>query len=123
MLTPTRMFSFFLSLFLLMSHQFQVTQARIFSCAAAFAYCETCQTACNAGWVTCMSSAGLVAGATVGIGGVVIAAGCSLLQCSCMNVCYHSRECVPHQSLKMHKNSRSSIGLGVHFSKLIELQK
>ncbi len=62
-------------------------EAGIISCAAGLVYYGTCQTACNAGWVTCMSGAGLVAGATVGVGGVVAAAGCSVAQGACMATC------------------------------------
>ena len=73
----------FLSLILLANE----AQAGVFSCAAVLAYYGTCQTACNAGWVTCMSGAGLVAGATLGVGGGVAAIGCSVAQGACMAAC------------------------------------
>ena len=50
-----------------------------------------CYTACNAGYVVCMSSSGLVAGATGPVGWwawlTSAAAGCSLAQGTCMAAC------------------------------------
>ena len=50
-----------------------------------------CQTACNAGWVTCMSASGLVAGTTGPVGWWAwltgAAASCSAIQGACMAAC------------------------------------
>jgi hypothetical protein len=47
-----------------------------------------CYTACNAGYVTCMTNAGLVAGVAAGPVGLTGAAlGCSLIQGACMGAC------------------------------------
>mmetsp|Transcript_28911 Transcript_28911/g.52373 ORF Transcript_28911/g.52373 Transcript_28911/m.52373 type:complete len:98 (-) Transcript_28911:121-414(-) len=84
MLPIVKLSSFLFLPILLLAHQ---AQAGVFSCAAGLVYYGTCQTACNAGWVTCMSGAGLVAGVTLGIGGVVGAVGCSVAQGACMAIC------------------------------------
>jgi len=58
---------------------------------AGFATIGLCYTACNAGYVTCMSGSGLVAGTTGPVGWwawlTSAAAGCSAVQGSCMAMC------------------------------------
>eukprot|EP00984_Skeletonema_dohrnii_P013082 scaffold5388_cov151-Skeletonema_dohrnii-CCMP3373.AAC.2 len=53
--------------------------------------CAACYTACNAGYVTCMSASGLVAGTTGPVGwwawATSAAAGCSAVQGVCMAAC------------------------------------
>mmetsp|Transcript_11582 Transcript_11582/g.17357 ORF Transcript_11582/g.17357 Transcript_11582/m.17357 type:complete len:89 (+) Transcript_11582:108-374(+) len=53
--------------------------------------CAACYTACNAGYVTCMSASGLVAGTTGPVGwwawATSAAAGCSAVQGVCMTAC------------------------------------
>jgi hypothetical protein len=46
-----------------------------------------CYTACNAGYVSCMSSAGLVAGVSGPVGLTGAAATCSAVQGTCMAAC------------------------------------
>jgi len=55
--------------------------------AGPLAY-AACQTACNIGWVTCYSTAGLAAGTiTGGLGAPIAAAACNLAQGACMAAC------------------------------------
>ncbi|CAG8595072.1 2363_t:CDS:2 [Scutellospora calospora] len=47
-----------------------------------------CQTACNAGWVSCYAAAGLVAGTvTGGLGAPAAAILCNVAQGACMAAC------------------------------------
>ena len=50
-----------------------------------------CYTACNAGWCACMTASGLVAGTTGPVGWYAwatgAAAGCSVIQGTCMAAC------------------------------------
>ncbi|KAG9299824.1 hypothetical protein G9A89_003368 [Geosiphon pyriformis] len=47
-----------------------------------------CQTACNAGWVSCYATAGLVAGTVSGgLAAPLAAAGCNVAQGLCMAAC------------------------------------
>jgi hypothetical protein len=50
-----------------------------------------CYTACNTGWVACLSSSGIVAGTTGPVGWwawlTSAAAGCSAVQGACMTAC------------------------------------
>ena len=61
------------------------------TCAAGIAGYGTCQTACNAGWVTCLSFYGVVAGAAGPVGWFAwLASGpaaCSAAQGVCMAAC------------------------------------
>ena len=63
----------------------------IVSCAAGTAFYGTCQTACNAGWVTCLAGYGVVAGAVGPVGWYAWLtsgpAACSAAQGVCMAVC------------------------------------
>eukprot|EP01083_Nonionella_stella_P279394 950467_1 len=66
-------------------------EAGPFTCAAGMAFYATCQTACNAGWVTCMGASGLVAGTTGPVGwwawATSAAGACSAVQGVCMGAC------------------------------------
>ncbi|UJR18668.1 hypothetical protein I4U23_005576 [Adineta vaga] len=56
--------------------------------AAALGGYGLCQTACNAAWVSCYASVGLVAGASTGGAALPLAAiGCNSLQGVCMASC------------------------------------
>lgn len=58
---------------------------------AAGSAVAACYSACNAGYVTCMASSGLVAGVTGPVGWYAwltsAAASCSLVQATCMSAC------------------------------------
>ena len=77
--------------FILLSSHFRVIEAGVLTCAAGLAYYGTCQTACNAGYVACMTASGLVAGTTGPVGWwawlTSAAAGCSAVQGTCMAAC------------------------------------
>ena len=66
-------------------------KAGVISCAAGIAFYGSCQTACNVGYVGCMSASGLVAGTTGPVGWwawLTSAAGaCSATQGLCMAGC------------------------------------
>ena len=63
----------------------------VLTCAAGMAAYGTCQTACNAGWVTCLALNGVVAGAGGPVGWFAwltsAPAACSAVQGVCMAAC------------------------------------
>lgn len=73
------------------SNTIEQIEAGPISCAAGLAFYGTCQTACNAGYMACMASSGLVAGSTGPVGWwawlTSAAAGCSAIQGTCMATC------------------------------------
>ncbi|VEN50320.1 unnamed protein product [Callosobruchus maculatus] len=64
-----------------------VAQCQAGPIGAIVAY-GACQTACNAGYVTCCTAAGATAGTfTLGLGIPAALAGCSVIQGVCMAAC------------------------------------
>ena len=77
--------------YLLIAHQVQNADAGLLTCAVGVTYYGTCQTACNAGYVTCLAAAGVVAGATGPVGWYAwltsAPVACPAAQGGCMAAC------------------------------------
>ena len=73
------------------AQQVKEADGGVLTCAAGLAYYGTCQTACNAGYVTCLAVAGVVAGTTGPVGWYAwltsAPAACSAAQGACMAAC------------------------------------
>ena len=87
---PRRSLQLALCLFVFVQ-QVKEVDGGVLTCASGLAYYGTCQTACNAGYMTCLAAAGVVAGTTGPVGWYAwltsAPAACSAAQGACMAAC------------------------------------